>query len=118
MKKQMPTALLFAIQMFMLIGIIALIFLWKDLESDWRYDKDWMIGKSSEQIQFRYGKFDKADGEAGSDGLYRDCKCTYVLVTGHREFYTGDAEPDEYLSIYFDEYGIAYEVYKWIQPGG
>ena len=85
-------------------------------ESDWMYDKDWIIGKDANEIQSRYGKFDGHPQDIPDDGLYKNCTCSYSLPVGHQLF--GDPLPEEFLYIYFDDAGIAYKVYKYVEPAG
>lgn len=98
--------------------IVSIVFALAGCDRDALYDKEWMIGKTSKQIQARYGKFDYATEDKDEDGLYKDCRCIYNLKVGATEKYTGDPEPDEYLYVDFDENGVAYKVHKWRDPGG
>lgn len=75
------------------------------------YDEEWMIGKTAEQIEARYGEFhsvrevEYADGTQGNYG-------TYVIRLS-------DVWKDQdryWLNVYFDEDGIAKNVY--IKRGG
>lgn len=92
--------------------IVSLMFALFGCASDWRYNKEWMTGKTSKQIQARYGDFDGHSEEASEDGLYRDCRCVYILKKDQRNW--GGTEFDEFLYILFDENGIAYKVYVYV----
>ena len=85
-------------------------------ESDWMYDKDWIKGKNSEQIQARYGKFDGHPQDIPDDGLYRDCICVYFLQIDKQTW--DETLPNEKLYIVFDSKGIAQKVYKHVDEGG
>ena len=98
--------------------IFSIVFVLAGCDREALYNKEWMIGKTSKQIQARYGKFDYVTEDKDEYGLYKNCRCGYGLKVGAREKYTGDPEPDEYLFVYFDENGVAYKVKKWINPGG
>ena len=85
-------------------------------ESDWMYDKDWITGKNSKQIQARYGAFDILPDKAPEEGLYKDCYCGYFLQINKRNW--DERLPDEYLYIVFDANGTARRVYKYVTEGG
>ena len=98
--------------------IVSLMFALFGCASDWRYNKEWMLGKTSKQIQARYGEFDTHTKEVSEDGLYRDCKCGYYVNADAKQMIGGDPEPPVYLYIKFDVNGIAYDVFTMNLPGG
>lgn len=69
------------------------------------YDTDWIVGKTSAQIEERYGPFYQCGMPAGADGLYRNCRCSLV-ITPRRAGFLGTS-PAEVLAISFDGNGVA-----------
>ena len=77
------------------------------------YNKDWILGKTADEIMERYGEFDL--GKPNEDGLYS--KGAYLTKEKHVG-YLG-TEPAEYCMIYFNSKGCAYKVVeKYVIPGG
>ena len=72
-----------------------------------RYDEKWIIGKTSAQVMERYGAFDQCGMPADSDGLYKNCRCSLVIIPKRVGFL--GTTPPKVLAISFDEKGIAYE---------
>ena len=70
------------------------------------YDTEWIIGKTSAEIEARYGEFYQCSMPADADGLYRNARCSLVLKEKRVGFLGTD--PAEVLAISFDENGIAY----------
>ena len=84
-----------------------------------KYNADWIIGKTSSEIEDRYGTFDyiMSKSEKNSEGNYCTTTCAY-LVKEERVGFLG-TDPAEYYAIYFDEEGKAKRIYeKWYVPGG
>ena len=96
--------------------ITAILCVLSGCESDWKYDKEWIIGKNSKQIQARYGEFDGHPQDVPEDGLYKDCICAYFLQIDRKTW--DETLPDEKLYIVFDSEGIAQTVYKHVDQGG
>ncbi|MBQ8498172.1 MAG: hypothetical protein IJ489_12070 [Clostridia bacterium] len=71
------------------------------------YDTEWIIGKTSAEIEERYGEFYQCSMPVSEDGLYRNCRCSLVIKESRTGFLGTD--PAEVLSISFDENGIAYK---------
>lgn len=82
------------------------------------FDKEWIIGKTSAEIEQRYGIFDISMMPLGDgDVLYRNCGCGYLTKKGVQGLLGTPA--DEYFMIYFDSDGIACEIKENVaRPGG
>ena len=77
------------------------------------YDKEWIIGKSADEIIERYGEFDI--GMPEEDGSYS--KGAYMTKEKRVGFLGTD--PAEYCMIYFNDEGYAYMIVdKYVIPGG
>lgn len=89
----------------------------KSLYNENKYDADWMIGKTSQEIIDRYGLFNMCSDLPDEDGLFRNRVCGYI--TRERTHGFMDAHREEFLFIYFNSDGIAYD-YEWdkLLPGG
>jgi len=72
-----------------------------------KYSEEDFIGLTSQEIIDKYGKFDIALNIPGEDGIYRNCRCGYI-VKEEKVGYLGTTPPD-YFMISFDSEGIAYE---------
>ena len=85
---------------------------------DEKYDKKWIIGKTSSEIEERYGKFDiLLNDEKDENGNYINEGCGYLTKKARTGFLGTD--PDEFLIIYFDENGVAYKIKEnFPRPGG
>ena len=84
-----------------------------------KYDKDWILGKTSSEIEEKYGSFHSAPTSSDSkkDGNYFNCSCFYLIREERVGFFGTD--PAMYYRIYFDSDGKAYDVReKWFVPGG
>lgn len=103
-----------ALPILLILTLLCLIFVGEMIG---RYDVDWMIGKTSERIQKRYGEFDGHSEELGEDGLYKNCYCIYIVQTGKRDLF-GDQLPTERLYVIFDDNGIAIDAYIQTDGGG
>lgn len=82
-----------------------------------KYDKDWMLGKTSSEIENRYGKFDllKSRYSINEKGDYIKCGCGYIT----KKVGKNASKDDEFFMIYFDENGVAYEFKEnYPRPGG
>ena len=72
------------------------------------------IGKTSNEIQSKYGEFDNRYTPPDADGVYRNTVCSYNVIDARVGFL--GTEPPYLLSIRFDADGIAYEIF--FQQGG
>ncbi len=81
-----------------------------------RYQEKDIIGKTSDQIIEIYGKFDCLTMPASEDGLYRNCKCGYLVKASQKGSF-GSSE-DLLFFIHFDENGIAVKCEVGYRPGG
>lgn len=87
----------------------------KFIDKSYMYDSDQIIGKSSDEIQDRYGNFDFIDAKFNEDGSYCDGWCGYLTANGINDidFYMLIAPIyDEYYLIHFDEDGVADKIEK------
>lgn len=81
------------------------------------YDEEWIIGKTSVEIQEQYGTFyrvellpDSRYVQADADVFYKNADC-YYLIEEERVGWLG-TYPEEYFVIRFDENGIAVDCYE------
>lgn len=84
-----------------------------------QYDTEWIIGKTSSEIEKRYGIFDNAptSPEFQKDGNYINSRCGYIAKEEYVGFF--GTYPNEYFVIYFDSEGKAYKIIEdWVVPGG
>ena len=79
------------------------------------YEPDWIIGKTSLEVEERYGEFYQPSILRSSDGLFRNTACHYLLR--EKPTFFGDVEITLF-SITFDENGIAYEWCTQLGPMG
>lgn len=83
-----------------------------------RFNENWIIGKTSTEIEEKYGAFDAADPDKkNEEGNYVSARCGYLT----REKQVGflGTYPEEYFMIYFDKEGKAYDItHPWYVPGG
>ncbi len=85
--------------------------------SQTKYNEDDFLGLTSKEIQERYGKFDNVRNNPDDDGLYKLCRCGYIVKPAQKGFW-GKTEPELFM-ISFDANGIAYKcVYEIGIPGG
>lgn len=80
-------------------------------------DMEWMLGKTSSEIEERYGSFDFIRGhkEKSEDGNYYSAGCCYEV----KEKRVGPfgTDPAVYFQIHFDSEGRAYRfIYPWYIP--
>ena len=84
-----------------IILVIALIsFYWYNHPTHYLYEDRWIIGKKADQIEQRYGEFDKHFGSSSKG---------YCVKKSATDWW-GDATWPEYYMIYFDENEKAYKV--------
>lgn len=81
------------------------------------YDQDWIIGKTSQEIEDRYGKFDICLNEEKIEKNYFETGCGYL--TKEQEKGAFGTSSDEFLMIFFDANGVAYRIEEnYPRPGG
>ena len=73
----------------------------------YKYNNWWIVGRSTEEVETRYGEFDIRVGN----------RVGYYLYTGNRVPIMSDSTPCYYY-MEFDENNIVRQVYKCVQPGG
>lgn len=79
------------------------------------YDPDWIIGKTSLEVEERYGEFYQKGATRSPDGLFRNTHCHYFLR--ERPMFFDDVEITLF-SIGFDENGVADECLTQLGPIG
>ena len=80
-------------------------------------NKDWIIGKTFEEVRARYGEFDEPilfvdenrNFVSGVEGTYVHAHAGYIIEP-EKKFFLGWV-PGKMLYICFDENGIAYKCY-------
>jgi len=79
-----------------------------------RYDEGWILGKTSAEVEARYGPFAISGLDRDEDGRYRSCLCGYVI----KEKRVGalGTDPEILFVIHFNAEGIAVETK--VAPGG
>lgn len=75
-----------------------------------KYDEDWIIGKTYEQVVDRYGEFHSYYTITDYDGSFAYFLGTYV-VKSERVGYLGTT-PETFFRVRFDEKGVAYKCYE------
>lgn len=81
------------------------------------YDKDWIIGKTSSEVEERYGKSDICLDKTKTGDNYVETGCGYL--TGQKLKGLFGTSTDEFLMIFFDADGVAYGIEEdYPRPGG
>ena len=100
-----------------LLALLCLGFLLPLCLSGCGYDEEWIIGKTSAEIQERYGTFYQVRVlpygdpiEVKEDTVYKNAK-GYYHIEEERVGWLG-TYPEEYFVIRFDENGIAIDCYE------
>lgn len=70
-----------------------------------RYDEEWIIGKTSAEIEARYGSFDRLGMEYQEDGLLYSCRAGYVIRESRTTFLGQTTE--KLFVVHFNDKGIA-----------
>ena len=99
-----------------ILAITLCLFAFAGCSNKSKYDTDWIIGKTSQEIIEVYGDFDCTLMPANEDGLYSKCKCGYTIKEAQQGFF-GMSE-EKLLFITFDENSIAIECEEGYRPGG
>ena len=85
------------------------------------FDEEWIIGKTSVEVEQKYGKFDSPNREMVerqghySDGLFRDIYCEYIIHERMDDFFWGVREKKAFC-VRFDENGVAVSCF-WLEGG-
>ena len=81
------------------------------------YDKNWIVGKTSQEIEEQYGEFDICLNESKIGNNYFETGCGYL--TKEKERGAFGTSSDEFLMIFFDANGVAYSIEEdYPRPGG
>lgn len=109
MKKKLPKALI--VFLTIIIVLIALI-----LASviNYYYHVNWIIGKTSDQIEAQYGAFDWRENSPDENGIYKRTICSYEVIPKRVGFL--GTYPPYLFSISFDSNGVAYKCF--FETGG
>ena len=102
-------------KIFSLLLVLSLLFLLTSCDRN-PYDSEWIIGKTSAEIEARYGNFYQCSMPASEGGLYKNCRCS-LLLKERRKGFLG-TEPAEVLAISFDENGVAYQTLETLGDWG
>lgn len=78
------------------------------------YSENWVLGKTSIEIEERYGKFDYVGKEPDKNGLYWCCQCVYIAKP-QKTGYFGTTLP-VHFRISFNGSGIAVKC-EYVTPG-
>lgn len=76
-------------------------------------EKDF-IGKTSAEIVKQYGSFDFTTIAVGEDGLYKNCKCGYIVQESSVKF--GGTSREMMFFVVFDENGTAVSCFESETP--
>ena len=86
-----------------------------------QYNEKWIIGKTSDEVQERFGEFDGSRSrhplkypEYCVDGDYKYAVCYYITKPSRVGYFGTD--PEERFSIIFDEKGVAIKTSKGFAP--
>ena len=96
--KKTIIAIITTIIVFLIIALIGVY--WYNHPTHCFYEDRWIIGKNADQIEQRYGEFDKHFGSSSKG---------YCVKPSTTDWW-GDATWPEYYMVYFDESGKAYKV--------
>jgi len=113
----MNKRLTISILCFLLIGVIVSLSACSSQIVAGKYDKDWILGKTSSEIEERYGEFDLCNSstQINENGNYYRTSCGYMT----KQWSPYATAKDEFFMICFDEDGVAYEFKEnYPRPGG
>ena len=89
---------------------------YRHMDKTFLYDDGYILGKTSAEIQDKYGKFDYAWASLNEDGLHCDGWCSYITAKCVNDIdlymFIAPINYDEHYSIHFDEKGIADKIEK------
>ena len=89
--------------------LITSIFLYFSNRIYWKYDNQWILGKTKEQVEARYGKFDYQIHEKS---------VAYLIDDGNKAPFTADEKAAEYYFMVFNAKGKCIKIYVGGKPGG
>lgn len=95
-----------------LFSAVLIAVYWYNHPTHYLYEDRWIIGKTAEQIEERYGEFDR-HSELITGGFTKE----YCVKPLGQNMW-GDPVWPRYYEIYFDETGIAYKVEIFIDGRG
>ncbi len=90
------------------IILLAVTILLSGCNSARKFDEEWMVGKTAQEIIDRYGMFDAGKP---SDAVYQNCTCSYYIKKDTKAD-PGEIAKDLVLRIQFDSSGKATMVYE------
>ncbi len=70
------------------------------------YDEEWILGKTSAEIEAKYGSFDRQGNYRQEDGKFYSCRVGYIIKESRVSFFGRTTE--ELFIIHFNAEGIAY----------
>ena len=73
--------------------------------SQYSYDEEWMIGKTSAEIEERYGKFDRREWDYREDGLLYGTDAGYIVKESQVSWFGKTTE--ELFVVRFNQEGVA-----------
>ncbi|MBP2623317.1 hypothetical protein [Streptococcus oricebi] len=91
------------------IIIIASIFWYFSSRIYWKYDDQWILGKTKEQVETRYGKFDYQ---------IHAKSVAYLIDDGNKTLFTVDEKVAEYYFMIFNDQGKCIKIHVGGKPGG
>lgn len=110
MKTNRNNKYLIIVAISILLSLLTSCTVYKFIDKSYIYDSEYILGKTSAEIQDKYGVFDLMEAELNEDGLYCDGWCRYLTAKGINDIdlYMLIAPTyDEYYSIHFDANGVA-----------
>lgn len=69
------------------------------------YDEEWILGKTSAEIEAKYGRFDREENRPQEDGMFYSCSVGYIIKESRVSFFGMTTE--ELFIIHFNAEGIA-----------
>ena len=96
------------------ISIFIMVFLLSVANRSSRYNEKNFVGKTSAEIINQYGPFDFVTLYPKEDGLYKNCRCGYIIQESSTGFWGTSREM--MFFIVFDESGIAASCFESETP--
>lgn len=97
------------------LPIIVMAFFVMSLVHYDKYDEEWIIGKTQDQIVERYGEFDSYSTFTSPNGKFLYDQGSYILKQKKVGFLR--TKPPTYFKIKFNQAGKAYECSEGIAKG-
>ena len=82
-----------------------------------KFDAEWIIGKTAEEIEERYGEFDKIKSNYGAYKTFHKSSDEDIFEKMYQFFVDCPGIEDLYYVIYFDSYGYAYSIKRDVYLG-